>query len=327
MQRKNQLNRLFGLVVLLLILFFIGRWYWRTLQDPVDPHDTQVKAFVIQKGESTSSIAQRLQKEGLIKSAWVFKLVLKDSGKSGQIQAGDFKLSSSMNMSGVIEALSKGATDVWVTLIEGLRNEEYAEKLNQVLGVKKEDFLKAAKGKQGYLWPDTYLINKDANVSDIVALLEKTFNKKYSIEMRSKIRNLGLSEEQGVILASIVEREARSDKARTQVASILLKRFKVGMGLNVDAGVQYGLGYQQSEKSWWKKSLTHDDLKIDSVYNSYLYKGLPPTPICNPGLASLNAVANADLNTPYLYYYHDSKGNSYYAESLEEHNENVAEHP
>ena len=103
------------------------------------------------------------------------------------------------------------------------------------------------------------------------------------------------------------------------------------MGLNVDAGVQYALGYQSNQSppasGWWKNNLTKEDLQIDSPYNSYLYRGLPPTPICNPGLSSLRAVANADSSTPYLYYYHDSRGNSYYGKTLEEHNQNVANHP
>lgn len=111
------------------------------------------------------------------------------------------------------------------------------------------------------------------------------------------------------------------------VASILLKRLKIDMGLNADATIQYALGYQPEEKSWWKRHLTAADLKIDSPYNTYLYKGLPPTPICNPSLSSLTAVANADPKTPYLYYYHDSEGNSYYAKSLDEHNANVTNHP
>ncbi len=99
------------------------------------------------------------------------------------------------------------------------------------------------------------------------------------------------------------------------------------MALNADATVQYALGFQKGENSWWKRSLTFEDLKIDSPFNTYLHAGLPPAPISNPGLSSLTAVANADSTIPYLYYYHDSKGNSYYAKTLEEHNQNVAGHP
>lgn len=99
------------------------------------------------------------------------------------------------------------------------------------------------------------------------------------------------------------------------------------MALNADATVQYALGFQKSENSWWKRHLSFDDLKIDSPYNTYTHAGLPPKPISNPGLSSLKAVANADSSIPYLYYYHDSKGISHFAKTLEEHNQNVANYP
>ncbi len=212
-----------------------------------------------------------------------------------------------------------------VTLLEGWRKEEMATKLNKELGIKNQDFLKVA--KEGYMFPDTYFFEENASASAVAKRLEDTFELKYSDDLKAKIKKLGLTEEEGVILASIVEREARSDAVRTKVAGILLKRFKIDMGLNADATIQYALGYQEDEKSWWKRHLSLDDLKIKSPYNTYLYKGLPPTPICNPSLSSLKAVASADPKTPYLYYYHDSQGNSYYAKTLEEHNNNVANHP
>ncbi len=177
------------------------------------------------------------------------------------------------------------------------------------------------------MFPDTYLFPKEASVEYITDTLKKTFERRFTPELRVKIRSRGLTEAEGVILASIVEREARSDDARKMVASILLKRYKIGMGLNADATVQYALGFQKTENSWWKRNLNRDDLKVDSQYNTYLHSGFPPTPISNPGLSSLQAVANADPETPYLYYYHDSKGIPHYAKTLEEHNQNVANYP
>lgn len=209
-----------------------------------------------------------------------------------------------------------------VTLIEGWRVEEMATKLNKELGIKNEDFLKVA--KEGYMFPDTYFFEVDASASAVAKKLKSTFDDKYDETLQAKIKKLGLTPAQGVILASIVEREARSNEARRMVASILLRRYKIDMGLNVDASIQYALGYQPQEKSWWKKSLTKNDLKINSPYNTYIHAGLPPTPICNPSLSSLEAVANADPKTPYLYYSHDSEGVSHYAKTLEEHNQNIA---
>lgn len=311
------------IVVSILVLggILIAIWlYWQNMNAPVDPNG-QVQAFVVEQGQSTEEIITELKAEGLIRSEWAFKWRLQQSGQAGNLQAGDFKLSPAMNYDQLIVQLSSGVIDQWITLIEGWRVEEMANRLEAQMGLNKEEFIEQA--KEGYMFPDTYLINKEATVADVVSILENTFNQRFDADLKAKMAKNGLTPEQGVILASIVEREARSDEVRTQVASILLKRLQIDMGLNADATIQYALGYQPAEKSWWKKALTYEDLKIDSPYNTYLHAGLPPTPICNPSLSSLRAVANADPTTPYLYYIHDNNGHSYYAQTLEEHNQNV----
>lgn len=324
-RRKSFLKPRLIVLGILVILFLAALSYWNFLKSPVDKSNDQKKVFVVKKGQSSANIAQDLEKQNLIHSSLVFKVLLRLSGQGRQIQAGDFKLSQAMSTEDIIHILSSGSVDRWVTLIEGWRVEEMAKNLSDELGVKSDEFVKVA--KEGYMFPDTYLFNPDAKASDIAATLRNNFNQKFDESLQSKMVSKGLTPPQGVILASIVEREARSDQARTEVASILLKRLKMDMGLNVDATVQYGLGYQPSEKSWWKKNLTPEDLKVNSPYNTYLHSGLPPAPICNPSLSSLQAVANADPNTPYLYYYHDSEGNSHYAKTLEEHNENISTYP
>lgn len=318
------MKKFITLTIVLLGIFFVASFLWGNIMGSVS-QDKSIKPFVIQKGESVNHIAQRLEEEKLIKSSLIFKMVLKLQKGAPHIEAGDFNLSPSMSTSEIISTLSKGLLDKKVTFLEGWRVEEMAQKLNAELEIDNGEFIKNA--KEGYMFPDTYFFNKSASSRDIADTLKNTFKQKYDNSLQEKIKSKGLSYDEGVILASIVEREARSDQARTEVASILLKRFKIGMGLNADATIQYILGYQPSEKSWWKKDLTEEDKMIESPYNTYLHVGLPPNPICNPGLASLKAVANADSSTPYLYYYHDSKGNSHYAKTLEEHNQNVANHP
>lgn len=318
------MKKIFALLIILLILIFVISGWWNLQLSPISSDQT-TKNVIIAKGKSLNEIARQLKSENLIRSELAFSLYTRQRGLSSRLVAGTFRLSPSMSTPKIIEILSGKPNEVWITLIEGLRIEEMAEKLNKELGIKKEEFLKLA--KEGYMFPDTYLFAPDTVAEQVVKRLKDTFNLRFTDDLKAKIRAQGLADEEGVILASIVEREARSDQTRTMVASILLKRFKIGMGLNADATLQYALGYQPQEKSWWKRHLTNGDKKIDSPYNTYLYMGLPPTPICNPGLASLKAVANADTSTPYLYYYHDSKGNSYYAKTLEEHNQNVANNP
>ena len=322
------MKKLIALVVVLIAIFFVARGWWDIQLAPVSV-DKSTKIFVIDKGENFSKVAEGLKKENLIKSSLIFTLYAKQSGLVNKIQAGTFRLSPSYSSQEILKVLTNQPLDIWVTLIEGWRVEEMAESLSSKFKVQSSKFIKIA--KEGYMFPDTYLFPVDVTEERIAQRLQDTFEQKYSDDLKTKIKALGLTENQGVILASIVEREARSDKVRTEVASILLKRLKIDMGLNADATVQYALVPKGTENppagGWWKRHLTREDLKIDSPYNTYLYRGLPPAPIANPGLSSLQAVANADPNTPYLYYYHDSKGNSHYGKTLEEHNQNVANYP
>lgn len=316
------MKKLLALILVLLIPLFVLNGWWKGQLASVSG-DTNTQKIVIEKGKSVSDIATKLRKENLIRSEFAFKIYTRQSSQT--LAAGTFEISPSMSIPDIVKVLSGAPNEAWVTLIEGWRIDEMAERLKGQLSINDEKFIKLA--KEGYMFPDTYLFSKDITEEQIIKTLQNNFDNKYSPDLKAKIKSKGLSEKEGVILASIVEREARSDEARIMVASILLKRLNIGMGLNADATLQYALGYQNNEKSWWKRNLTKEDKKVDSPYNSYIHRGLPPTPICNPGLASLSALGNADPSTPYLYYYHDSKGVSYYAKTLDEHNENVANHP
>lgn len=327
MRRRRSLKPLLFLIGLVLIGLFAGRAYFNYLLSPVDSSNTERVLFVIPPGQSTSQIADRLEKDGFIRSSFAFKYLVSQTGQGDKIQAGDFKISPAMKAREILTELTVGVVDKWVTLIEGWRVEEVARKLNQELGIGEADFLKSA--EEGYMFPDTYLVDPKIIPSDMVGLLQSTFNQRYTDELKAEIRANGLTPEQGVILASIVEREGRSDKVRVEVASILLKRIKIGMKLDADATVQYAkdtVAYKANKNhKFWTPVIQADYQDVKSPYNTYLNNGLPPGPICNPSLSSLKAVAQAH-DTPYLYYYHDTKGNSYYATTLEEHNENVANH-
>ena len=318
------MKRLLALIIIFLAVLLIISGWWNSQLAAVSS-DLTFQKIVIARGKSVNEIADQLRLKNLIRSSLAVSLYIRSKGLSTKISAGTFNLSPSMSTPQIVDILSGKPSEIWITLIEGWRIEEMAEELNSGFRIQNSEFIKLA--EEGYLFPDTYLFPDDVTAEQVVKKLRATFEERYSDDLRAKIRAQGLTNEEGVILSSIVEREARSEKARTEIASILLKRLKIGMGLNADATIQYALGYQTQEKSWWKRHLTRDDLKIDSPYNSYLYRGLPPTPICNPGLSSLEAVANADSSTPYLYYYHDSKGNSHYAKTLEEHNQNIANNP
>jgi UPF0755 protein len=288
---------------------------------PVNKSDKKTKIFVISQGESIDSITKNLYKAGLIRSRLVFRAIIIQLDIKNSVQAGDFRLSKSMDAYEIAKSLTHGTLDRWITIIEGLRKEEVADIISKNIKISKKEFIN--KAREGYLFPDTYLIPKDATVDMIISILKNNFDNKFNSDLKSKGLKKGLSPEEYITLASLVEKEGRSDKDRIEVASIMLKRLNIGMKLDIDATLQYALGYQSDEKTWWKKGLTEYDKSINSSYNTYKNTGLPPTPICNPGLSSIIAVSEADPNTPYLFYMHDLKGVPHYAETIEEHNSNV----
>lgn len=312
--------RFVALGVLLLIVFGGGLLWWKDSLSAVNPKATSSKIFVVNSGEGIRSIATRLKSEGLIRDQIGFFLRVKLSKLDGKLQAGDFRLSPAMDVPTIITQLTHGTLDTWVTTLEGWRDEEIALVLAKELQIPESEFLKYS--REGYMFPDTYLLPKDATAAAIVQIFSKNFETKVNSQIRDGFTTQKLTLEQGIILSSIVEREGRTAEDRPVIAGILLKRLRSGWPLQVDATIQYALGYQSDEKSWWKKALTDADKKINSLFNTYRNTGLPPAPIANPGKAALTAVAFPQ-DTPYWYYLHDTDGVAHYARTLEEHEANI----
>ncbi len=310
-------------------LFSVFLW-WSWAIQPVDRSLDDEKTFIIAKGESTDSIAQRLHQEGLIRSPLSFKIILYKEMLVGKIQAGSFQLKSSMNPKQIAESLTHGTEDVWVTIPEGWRSEQIVQTLNQELSLDFTPDLKAFSLHEGYLFPDTYLFPKEATSSLIIKKMQDNFSYQFNPKLREEAENKGLTIEEVVILASLVEREVRHDEDRPIVAAILIKRWQKNWPLQVDATVQYIKANQQSAISnqqldnWWPK-VSKEDLKISSPYNTYKSPGLPPAPICNPGLASIEAVVYPQ-ETQYWYYLSDPSGTIHYATTIEEHNSHIAKY-
>lgn len=278
------------------------------------------KSFVINKGTSAGQIGTELEKAGFIKSALAFKLYTRVSGQEGKIFTGEYRLTSSMSLFQVVSQLTQGPLELWVTIPEGLRREEVAARFTTGLdrdGVFTNEFLQASNGGEGTLFPDTYLFPKDASASSIVNKMVRTFDSKTS----GLSGNSDLTLNQRIVLASILERETKTDAERPIVAGILINRIKAGMPLQVDAAVQYAVG---TSKDWWP-ILSKDNLAINSPFNTYKFTGLPPSPIASPGLSSLTAAFNP-AQTDYFYYIHDASGQIHYATTLAEHNANVAKY-
>lgn len=317
----------FLILIFLALILLVGGFFWweRNLEAP--SNDTTLTDFLITKGSSATVIANKLKTAGLIKDALAFRLYVQVTGKAKKIPSGEFRLSPSYSLFKIVEELIKGPVEIWVTVPEGLRREEIAAKFMTALEKDesfRQEFLNLTVGKEGHLFPETYLFPKEVTATKIVEKMEATFDKKIDSEMRAEMtQNLGL--EKTLILASLVERETKTDTERPTVAGILLRRLEIGMPLQLDATVQYAIATNkcknQSECSWWP-STTLEDRKIDSRFNTYKYAGLPPNPIANPGLSSIKAVINPQ-ESDYLYYLHGKNGEIHFAETLEEHNSNI----
>jgi len=326
--KKSKTVKIITVIVVITVMAAVtgGFFWWQWATEAVAPElktqNSKLKTeevFVIGRGEGLNSIAERLKKEELIRSSLAFKIIVYTQGLAGKIQAGSFQIAPFLTPFEIATTLTHGTADVWLTFPEGWRKEEFARRLAANLeNFDEQEFLALTGNLEGYLFPDTYLIPKMASPSAVIKILTNNFEK--------KTKDLKISPQE-LILASIVEREAKYDQDRPIVAGVLIKRWQADWPLQADATVQYAAANNQrlttnDQFNWWPK-ITKEDLEIDSPYNTYKYKGLPPTPICNPGLAAIKAVLSP-IQTDYWYYLSDNKdGNIHFAKTLEEHQENI----
>jgi len=186
------------------------------------------------------------------------------------------------------------------------------------------DFLADAPSMEGFLYPDTYIVARDVTVDRLVAGLVRNFGLHLTSDLRDGLSRQGLTIYQAVALASIVQREAVHDEESPTIASVYLNRLRIKMKLDADPTVQYALGFNADQQTWWTNPLSLDNLKIDSPFNTYLYEGLPLTPIDNPSSNSLRAVA-FPADTTYYYFRAKCDGSGYhiFAGTFEEHLQNA----
>lgn len=287
-------------IFLLFLSSLLGGWlFWKRQLLPTNPSDKTEINFIVFQSEAANSIVKRLKDTGLVHSYWVAKLYLQGSGLDQKIRPGSYVVSKSMSMGEILVNLTAGPKDIWVTIPEGWRREQIAEKFG------KPEIVPLTSTLEGKLFPDTYLVPEYYTAKQIVEMMTKNFE--------TKVGPIGKDE---LILASLVERETRRGEEKNIVAGILLKRMKNDWPLQVDASIQY---VQGKPGNWWPKEI---NTKLPSVYNTYTHQGLPPTPIGNPGLDSILAVKNPQ-SSDYWYYIHDNDGQIHYAKTLSEHNLNV----
>lgn len=306
------MKKLIVIISLLTIVVFGGVLWWKDGISPANFTSKESQMFVIEKGSGLKEIANKLETAGLIKNRIVFFLYARLGKFEEKIQAGDFRLSPSMNIEEIAQNLTHGTLDVWITVPEGKRALEIEETLKKEIPAYNSSWTEILALNEGYLFPDTYLIPKDADIQMIVSQMRDNFDRKYS-EINAS--NSKLTKPQIVILASLIEREAITNAEKPIIAGILINRLNAGMALQVDATIQYAKGR-------WEPVTLEEYKSVKSDYNTYLFTGLPPGPISNPGLEALRGAANpADTN--FLYYLHDKNRQIRYAKTLSEHNANI----
>lgn len=316
----------FFLLAVPLIAILVFFFWWKENLKPVSSESGIESTIVVTRGQNFSSVASALKKQSLIRNVLAFKMLAAVKGSSEKIQAGIFVLNSSYTSNQILEALTHGKTDVWLTFPEGLRKEEYAKLLSdKVVGFDDKLFLQLVSADEGYLFPDTYLIPESVTPQKMREMLLDNFSGKFTEEMESAASRIGFTKSEIVTLSSLVEREAKKKEDRPIVAGIIIKRLRSSWPLQIDATLQYALATKNCGNNidclWWP-SVDAGDKSIASPYNSYENGGLPPGPICNPGLVSINSVINFE-ESPYWFYLSDKKGNIYYAKTIQEHNKNI----
>jgi UPF0755 protein len=306
-----------GLGLFILVLWGVSMW-WQT-RAPVDfPVDD---AIVIPRGLTASEIADLMEERGVVRSDLLLYLVLIWRHDPSSIQAGTFIFEQPLSVFAIADRITTlGAEQnlVVLTLPEGYTAKEFSRLAATSLpNFDVATFEDITVSDEGYLFPDTYYVPVDFTAAELQALLLQTFTDKTE-ELQADILVHPLGEYGVLTLASLLEREANTEESMRIVSGILQKRLTDGMRLQVDASMEYVLERPLN-------TLTPEDLEIDSPYNTYLYDGLPPTPIGNPGLQSLRAVLEP-VETDYLYYLTDEEGNFYYAETFDEHRDNIAKY-
>lgn len=293
-------------------------------------HPQVAAQIVINRGESFAEIGRQLASEGIISNVLTFRLVAHLREEESAVRAGEYRFTPHLTQDEVLRALVTGGAQVaaWVTIPEGFTAAQIAQRL-QAAGVGQSavflrDFMHErlmvagvrTKNLEGFLFPSTYLVPFGASSSQVAALMTAEFFKQLPPDAASRARAMHVRVPAAVTVASLVEREAKSEVDRPKIAGVIYNRLRLRMPLQVDATIEYALPEH-------KTVLSFADLKINSPFNTYVRVGLPPTPIANPGRPSLVAAFHPAKNND-LYYVYCGNGRHVFAATLAEHQANVA---
>jgi len=322
--------KFFLLSIGLLLLFFLFLLYWFLF---VPPSGTALtKIIFIKKGSHLKRVSEVLQQEGIIKNRLFFVLLAAILGQKTKIKAGEYEFHTQMLPLEVLDALVKGQVKRHlVTIPEGYTLSQIAQLLEDLNLVEKKGFLQKAASPafinalglselagptlEGYLFPDTYHVFREMDPEEVIQMMVHQFKKVFGPDLVHRAYELGISEREAVILASIIEKETSLSEEKPLISAVFHNRLKRNIPLQSDPTVIYGIKN-------FDGNLTKENLLKQTPYNTYLVVGLPPTPICNPGKESLLAAVQP-APVPYLYFVSKNDGSHYFSSEIEEHNRAV----
>ena len=282
--------------------------------------------FEVPVGSSSQTIAKRLVAQNLIRSEYAFRLIVKHRGSGKRLRAGTYALQRNMTLWHIVDEFEKGQVNLvsW-TVPEGLTVSKIADLWETTGQGTAEAFREATASEcllerfglqdtsvEGYLFPNTYKFAKGTTVEQVVEMMLKAFKERWTETFDEDARNLGLTQHEVVTLASVIEKEAQVKSERPRIASVFHNRLKKKWRLQADPTVLYALGNP-------KRLLTKTDLRVDSPYNTYRHRGLPPGPIASPGIDSIKAALRPE-KTDYFYFVAIGEGKHYFSKTLSEHN-------
>jgi UPF0755 protein len=342
----NKKQKIIFFLSLFLILVIsvptIGFWYYNFALNRPSQTAKEV-TFEIKKGQLVSEIADNLYESGAINSKFLFNFYAVSTKLDRNIQAGIYTLPAGMSIKELVGQFQHGKMDQLVTFLEGWRVEEFArEAASKFQNVDYYEFITLAAGDEGYLFPDTYIFNNNITASEMIEHLKDVFeDRTENLLSDDYLEKSGLTAEQAIVFASILERETSNLSDRPIVAGILIKRWKEDMKIEADATTQYVVSssandcntqnltcansFDYSSIDWWPRDLTVSDLSIDSPYNTRKNLGLPPKPISSISISALQSVINY-TTSDYYFYINDDQGTTHFGATLADHEANIAKY-
>lgn len=335
---KKSSKSLFLFIFIIVFLAIVFLVYMNFQFHTPKSNDTTLYEITIKEGEGVNEISYQLASQNIIRSSFYFDLYVWLKKKENELKAGTYKVSQSMSIAQIVDLIVSGkAEEIKIVIYEGMNSKQIASYLEEEANIKADDFLKEIKKQsysaeyeflkdkpwnaslEGYLFPDTYMIYTEAEPSTVVQKMLANFDVKFSQDLRQEIKRQGKSLFEVITMASIVQNEVKKEEEMKKVAGVYYNRLEADLALESDATITFITGKKDPQPS-------DADTQIDSPYNTYINKGLPPGPIGNPGLKAILATIYPEDHDYYFFITRLDSGEAIFSKTAKEHEEMKAKY-